>query len=262
MYKAITHSYLKDFIPEDIKVIKEKYSDDTYEIDTNIGTIRYVKNIKDLEETFKKFKKEVEDPIINMLTKQPSRSSPYLEPTRFNLILTHLDTKSPEVAKIIKNEQIVNVCFTIQLHFNRMPKPKEVTYFDTILIGYIMNRIKIQIMKHKFMQLTGYDRLASYINCIANACIIHTKIKVIPFFVERNVRLWLFYESGFLNELENVINCLIKERIEYISKFIDFIQNDYYDTEDSPKREELTTEDYFIEYLEIHKANMDFELFK
>ena len=247
MYKDITHPIFNHFIPEDIEIIKENYSDDIYEIDTNLGYIRYIKNIYEYEEIMKRVKEEIKEPIYS---KNPFEINPFPEPTQFNLLLINNDLEIPDET----NSFYGSICYRVPVDEStiKLFKARDITLLDLQILGYILMQICFQ--HRKIIEIVASENkdkhgAIGFIVAILASCIKLLKTKIIPFFIEQRIKLWTV-RTDMIECLEEISNKFIEEITptinEILTDFIELVKENDIKIKENRTPEQLTIDDWLV----------------
>ena len=247
MYKAITHPIFKYFIPEDIEVIKENYSDDTYEIDTDLGYIRYIKNVYEYEELMKRVKEEIKEPVYS---KNTFEINPFPEPTRFNLLLIDNSLEIPDET----NSFYGSICYRVPVDIStiKLFKARDITLLDLQLLGYILMQICFQ--HRKIIEINASENkekhgAMAFIVAILASCIELLKSKIIPFFIEQRIKLWTV-RTDMIDCLEEISDNFMIEITPIINNiltgFIELVKENNIKIKENCIPEQLTINDWLV----------------
>ena len=247
MYKYITHPIFNYFIPEDIEVIKENYSDDTYEIDTDLGYIRYIKNVYEYEELMKRIKEEIKEPIYS---KNPFEINPFPEPIRFNLLLIDNTLEIPDET----NSFYGSICYRVPIDESVLKsfKARDITLLDLQILGYIL--IQICFQHRKIIEIDDSEHKDRYeavhfVVAILASCIAQLKTKIIPFFIEQRIKLWTV-RTDMIECLESISNNFITEITPIVNNiltgFIELVKENNIKIKENCNPEQLTIDDWLV----------------
>lgn len=258
MYTDITHPIFKNYIPEDIEVIKENYSDDTYEIDTNLGYIRYIKNVYEYEELMKRVKEENSEPVYS---KNTFEINPFPEPTRFNLLLIDSSLEIPDET----NSFYGSICYRVPINNSVLKsfKARDITLLDLQILGYILLQICFQ--HRKIIEIHDSEDkdkqvAVEFVVAILASCIEHLKSKIIPFFTEQRIKLWTV-RTDMIECLEEISNNFIIEITPIINNiltgFIKLVKENDIKIKENCTPEQLTIDDWLVFQLFIAPKMME-----
>ena len=211
MYINTTHPIFSNFIPENIDILRENYSDDTYEIDTNIGYIRYIKNIYEYEEIVKRVKEEFKEPIFS---ENAYDINPFPEKIPFNLLTFY--------GSILYRIEVDDEIFKVF-------KAKDVTLLDLQCLGYVL--MQLCMLRRKQFEAASGNKDSNFgpfhfISAILESCMNHVQNKEFPFFGPDRQRFWTVRNdildclSDLINKFKSESKPVIDAIIEEFKKFV------------------------------------------